>query len=77
MLQRLGGGKKLTSAQKWKLKKQKKAGESEGSSDGMTQMLLLTELTSKLMDEGDMNVFEETYESIGIKVITIIKWQEN
>lgn len=67
--QRLGGNKKLTSAQKWKLKKQQQKGNGAGSTDDkMQDMLKLTELANKIVDSGNMDVYQETYEMINNKV---------
>ncbi|KAA0190911.1 hypothetical protein HAZT_HAZT005305 [Hyalella azteca] len=67
-LKRLGGGKKLTSAQKWKLKKQQKQNSEPESSGNMEAMLQLTELVNKIVELGNMDVYQETYEMISVKV---------
>ncbi|XP_026807186.1 CD2 antigen cytoplasmic tail-binding protein 2 homolog [Rhopalosiphum maidis] len=60
-LRRLGGNKRLTTAERWKLKK---AGLStdEGSSTKVTR---LTELANQILTaNGNMDVYQETYEQI-------------
>jgi len=60
-LRRLGGNKRLTTAERWKLKK---AGLStdEGSSSKVTR---LTELANQILTaNGNMDVYQETYEQI-------------
>jgi len=60
-LRRLGGNKRLTTAERWKLQK---AGLStdEGSSSKVTR---LTELANQILTaNGNMDVYQETYEQI-------------
>lgn len=60
-LRRLGGNKRLTTAERWKLKK---AGHSTdgGSSSKVTR---LTELANQILTaNGNMDVYQETYEQI-------------
>lgn len=73
----MGGGKKLTSAQKWKLKKQlatSGGGSSASGSAGVTppdnmqKMLRLTELANTIVESGNMDVYGETFEMITVKV---------
>ena len=63
--QRLGGNKKISSAQRWKLKK---LGQTENSNESMKQFLELTELANKIIETGNMDIYEETYEFINLKV---------
>lgn len=67
LFQRLGGNKKMSSAQKWKLKKMGGQG-SENGSQNMTDFLKLTELANKIIETGNMDVYQETYEMIKLKV---------
>jgi len=60
-LRRLGGNKRLTTAERWKLKK---AGLSTdgGSSSKVTR---LTELANQILTtDGNMDVYQETFEQI-------------
>lgn len=62
-LQRLGGNKKLTTAQRWKMKKQ---GIVDENAELVTKM---TGYCDEILTRtGNMNVYEETFESIGQKV---------
>lgn len=66
-LRRLGGNKRLTTAERWKLKK---AGLSTdgGSSSKVTR---LTELANQILTtDGNMDVYQETYEQIS----QIVSW---
>ncbi|MPC74310.1 CD2 antigen cytoplasmic tail-binding protein 2 [Portunus trituberculatus] len=65
--QRLGGNKKISSAQKWKLKKTGGDG-SESGSQKMSSFLKLTELANKIIETGNMDIYQETYEMIKLKV---------
>lgn len=67
--QRLGGNKnkKISSAQKWKLKKTGSLGSENGNHD-MTNFLKLTELANKIIETGNMDVYQETFEMINLKV---------
>ena len=65
--QRLGGNKKISSAQKWKLKKTGGDG-SENGSQNMSNFLKLTELANKIIETGNMDIYQETYEMIKLKV---------
>lgn len=65
--QRLGGNKKISSAQKWKLKKTGGVG-SENGSQNMGDFLKLTELANKIIETGNMDIYQETYEMIKLKV---------
>uniref|UniRef100_A0A2P2HXS2 CD2 antigen cytoplasmic tail-binding protein 2 homolog n=2 Tax=Hirondellea gigas TaxID=1518452 RepID=A0A2P2HXS2_9CRUS len=72
-LKRFGGGRRLTSAQKWKMKKQSKGAreqtvKSAEDVENMDCMLRLTELASKIVEAGNMDVYEETYEMIKVKL---------
>lgn len=68
-LKRLGGNKnkKISSAQKWKLKKTGSLGSENGNQD-MTDFLKLTELANKIIETGNMDVYQETFEMINLKV---------
>lgn len=62
-LQRLGGNKKLTTAQRWKMKKQ---GVVDENAEIVTKM---TGYCDEILTRtGNMNVYEETFESIGQKI---------
>lgn len=66
-LRRLGGNKRLTTAERWKLKK---AGLSTdgGSSSKVTR---LTELANQILTtDGNMDVYQETFEQISQIVST-------
>lgn len=73
----------MTSAQKWKLKKQRGSdttsngindttssgsGEAGGSGGDMQRMLRLTDLANTIVTSGNMDVYSETYEMITVKV---------
>ena len=65
-LRRLGGNKKVSSAQRWKNKKQVLSGEEKENRD---KMLRLTELADAILSRsGNMEVYEETYEKIAFKL---------
>ncbi|XP_050711359.1 CD2 antigen cytoplasmic tail-binding protein 2-like isoform X2 [Eriocheir sinensis] len=68
-VKRLGGNKnkKISSAQKWKLKKTGSLGSENGNQD-MTDFLKLTELANKIIETGNMDVYQETFEMINLKV---------
>lgn len=66
-LKRLGGNKKMSSAQKWKLKKMGSL-EKESEDQNMADFLRLTELANKIMETGNMDIYQETYEMINFKV---------
>ncbi|XP_063847944.1 CD2 antigen cytoplasmic tail-binding protein 2 homolog isoform X1 [Scylla paramamosain] len=66
-LKRLGGNKKISSAQKWKLKKTGGDG-SENGSQNMSNFLKLTELANKIIETGNMDIYQETYEIIKLKI---------
>lgn len=62
-LQRLGGNKKLTTAQRWKLKKQ---GLVDENAELVTKM---TGYCDEILTRtGNMNVYEETFETIAQKI---------
>lgn len=62
-LQRLGGNKKLTTAQRWKMKKQ---GVVDENAELVTRM---TGFCDEILTRtGNMNVYEETFESIEQKI---------
>ncbi|KAG7176810.1 CD2 antigen cytoplasmic tail-binding protein 2-like [Homarus americanus] len=65
--QRLGGNKKISSSQRWKLKKTGNLGEENGGNN-MSDFLKLTELSNKIIETGNMDVYQETYEMITLKV---------
>jgi len=68
-IKRLGGGKRLSSAQKWKLKRLQKSDEKKSSGDDNLQnMLALTELANQIIEQGNMDVYSETYEMIAEKI---------
>lgn len=66
-LKRLGGNKKISSAQRWKMKK-KGGGGGEDTNSEMSIMLQLTDLANKIISGGNMDVYQETYEMINLKV---------
>merc|ERR1712179_240462 len=66
-LKRFGGNKKISSAQRWKMKKGGGEGGEETSNE-MSSMLQLTELANKIISGGNMDVYQETYEMINLKV---------
>ncbi|KAK7078865.1 CD2 antigen cytoplasmic tail-binding protein 2 [Halocaridina rubra] len=66
-LKRLGGNKKMSSAQKWKLKKTGSLGKENGDQN-MADFLRLTELAGKIMETGNMDIYQETFEMINYKV---------
>lgn len=57
----------MSSAQKWKLKKTGSL-ENENGKQSMTDFLKLTELANKIIGTGNMDVYQETYEMINLKV---------
>ncbi|XP_076056002.1 CD2 antigen cytoplasmic tail-binding protein 2 homolog holn1 isoform X2 [Oratosquilla oratoria] len=65
-LKRLGGNKKMSSAQKWKMKKAGKLDDS--NNDAMKDFLQLTEFANKFVEMGNMDIYQETYEMINLKV---------
>jgi len=65
-LKRLGGGKKMSSAQKWKLKKLQK--QSNDDSSDLNNLSKLTELSTSIMEHGNMDIYYETYEMISAKI---------
>lgn len=66
-LKRLGGNKKISSTQRWKMKKAGNLGNDSGGNN-MSDFLRLTELSSKIVESGNMDVYQETYEMINLKV---------
>ncbi|CAL4068334.1 unnamed protein product, partial [Meganyctiphanes norvegica] len=66
-LKRYGGNKKISSAQRWKMKK-KGGGGGDDTSSEMSSMLQLTELANTIIGGGNMDVYQETYEMINLKV---------
>ncbi|KAK8736789.1 hypothetical protein OTU49_004646 [Cherax quadricarinatus] len=66
-LKRLGGNKKMSSAQRWKLKKTGNLGNENGDNN-MSDFLKLTELSNKIIETGNMDVYQETFEMINLKV---------
>jgi len=75
-LRRLGGNKRLTTAERWKLKK---AGLSTdgGSSSKVTR---LTELANQILTaNGNMDVYQETYEHISqiVRIFLILIYKLN
>lgn len=61
------GKKKLTTAQRWKRKKESKPQEEDPNSANITK---LTELANELLTRtGNMDIYQETYEQIKKKVI--------
>ncbi|XP_031844502.1 CD2 antigen cytoplasmic tail-binding protein 2 homolog holn1 [Nomia melanderi] len=64
---RLGKGKKrLTTAERWKRKKEKKEVEDDGNS---VEIIKLTELANELLTRtGNMDIYQESYEHIKKKV---------
>ncbi|XP_045625660.2 CD2 antigen cytoplasmic tail-binding protein 2 homolog [Procambarus clarkii] len=66
-LKRLGGNKKISSSQRWKLKKTGNLG-SENGDNNMSDILKLTELANKIVTTGNMDVYQETFEMITLKV---------
>ncbi|KAB7503781.1 CD2 antigen cytoplasmic tail-binding protein 2-like protein [Armadillidium nasatum] len=66
-LKRLSGNtKRLTSAERWKLKKQGKLPSENGGN--MEEFLKLTELINKVILKGNMDIYQETYEMIKLKI---------
>ncbi|RXG73377.1 CD2 antigen cytoplasmic tail-binding protein 2-like protein [Armadillidium vulgare] len=66
-LKRLSGNtKRLTSAERWKLKKQGKLPSENGGN--MDEFLKLTELINKVILKGNMDIYQETYEMIRLKI---------
>lgn len=66
-LRRLGGNKRLTTAERWKLKKAGLSTE-EGSPLKVTR---LTELANQILTaNGNMDVYQETYEQIS-KIVSL------
>lgn len=64
------GKKKLTTAERWKKKKEAKAVEEDPNSVSITK---LTELANELLTRtGNMDIYQETYEQIKKKVLTEI-----
>ena len=57
----------MSSAQKWKLKKMGSLGK-ESEDQNMADFLRLTELANKIMESGNMDIYQETYEMINFKV---------
>lgn len=66
-LKRLGGNKKISSAQKWKLKKTGSVGGENGSHN-MSDFLKLTELANKIIETGNMDIYQETFEMVKLKI---------
>jgi hypothetical protein len=68
-----GKGKPLTTAQRWKAKRQKTAAGGEGGEgaveeedEGKKTMLRLTELSDLLVQEGMMEIYETSRERLGV-----------
>ncbi|KAK4307537.1 hypothetical protein Pmani_020684 [Petrolisthes manimaculis] len=66
-LKRLGGNRKMSSAQRWKLKKAGSLGSADGDGN-MADFMKLTDLANKLIEAGNMDVYQETYEMINLKL---------
>lgn len=66
-LKRFGGGKTLTASQRWKKKKEGKEVDSVSSEQG--KITKLTELADSILTQmGNMDVYQETYESVRFKI---------
>ena len=56
----------MSSAEKWKMKKLGKL--ANDSNESMTSFLKLTELANNIMETGNMDIYQETFEMIKLKV---------
>lgn len=64
-IKRLGGGKRDSTINRWKKKKQEQAEpDSTNEAAPKEQLLRMTELADKLVSTGDMDVYQQTYERI-------------
>lgn len=64
------GKKRLTTAERWKRKQEKKPVEDDQNSINITK---LTELANELLTRtGNMDIYQESYEQIKTKVIAIV-----
>ena len=64
------GKKKLTTAERWKKKKESKTGKEEEDPNSIN-IIKLTELANELLTRtGNMNIYQESYEQIKKKVKT-------
>lgn len=60
----------MSSAERWKLKKQGILQSKQ--EENLTEFLKLTELVNKIIDTGNMDIYQETYEMINLKVRNFI-----
>ena len=68
-LKRLGGGKIQTASERWKKKKVTGGESSSQTSDSNKQLILkLTELADSILSNGNMDIYQETYEGIKYKI---------
>ena len=68
-IRRLGGGKSQTTSQRWKAKKSKPNGDTCSTSDEDKQNLLrLTELADKLLQDGQFEIYQDTFEKFNFKL---------
>ncbi|ELT91715.1 hypothetical protein CAPTEDRAFT_148353 [Capitella teleta] len=70
-LKRLGGSKKMSSAERWKAKKQKiekSLEEQEKEKKDKEKLLQLTELANKLLQQGHYEIYQHTYEKLNFKI---------
>lgn len=70
-LKRLGGGKTMSSAARWKAKKQKTQSNTEESAaekSNKENLLKLTGLADQLLQQGNFEIYQHTYEKIKFKI---------
>lgn len=67
-LKRLGGGKVQTASERWKKKKQQNDGTSQTNELNKEHIAKLTEHANSILSQGNMDVYQETFEGIRYKV---------
>ena len=66
-LKRLGGGKVQTASERWKKKKQEE-GTSQDNAVNKEHIAKLTEHANSILSQGNMDVYQETFEGIRYKI---------
>ena len=68
-LKRLGGNKIQTASERWKKKKQSNGESSKSDDSNKEQLIKLTELADSILSNmGNMDIYQETFESIRHKI---------
>ena len=67
-IKRLGGGKTMSSAERWKVKKMNKGAAPAATTTTKEDMLKLTGLADKLVQQGNLEIYQFTYEKLNFEI---------